>query len=257
MAFAPFDLTGKVGLVTGGNSGIGLGMAKGLAQAGAGVCIWGTNAEKNAAALAELQQYSENVQALICDVADEQQVNDAVAQTLERFGRIDGCFANAGVGNRNRNAFFEFETEEWRRVLGVNLDGVFYTFRAVAKHMVERGGGGSLVATSSGTAIQGAARNEAYASAKGALRSLILSLAVELARWQITANTIIPGWIETPMTDRAFHDEKFVGAVLKRIPARRWGTPEDFAGIAVYFMSDASRFHTGDTVILDGGFSKF
>lgn len=257
MGFAPFDLTGKVGIVTGGNSGIGLGMAKGLAQAGAGVCIWGTNTEKNAAALAELRQCGGYAQALLCDVADEQQVNAAVAQTLAEFGRIDGCFANAGVGNRNQRPFFEFETAEWRRVLSVNLDGVFFTFRAVAKHMVERGGGGTLVATSSGTAIQGAARNEAYTSAKGGLVAMVLSLAVELARWQITANTIIPGWIETPMTERAFHNEKFVDAVLRRVPQRRWGTGEDFAGIAVYFMSDAARYHTGDTVVIDGGYSKF
>ncbi len=257
MAFAPFDLSGKVALVTGGNSGIGLGMARAVAQAGAGVCIWGTNAEKNAAALAELQQITPNALALICDVADEEQVNAAVAETLRHFGRIDGCFANAGVGNRNRNPFFEFETAEWRRVLSVNLDGVFFTFRAVAKHMVARGDGGSLIAASSGTAIQGAARNQAYASAKGGLISMVLGLATELARWQITANAIIPGWVETPMTERAFADEKFIGAVLKRIPARRWGTGEDYGGIAVYLMSDAARFHTGDTIIIDGGFSKF
>lgn len=257
MAFAPFDLTGKVALVTGGNSGIGLGMAKGLAQAGAGVCIWGTNAEKNAAALAELQQYGGAVQALLCDVADEQQVDTAVAQTLDRFGRIDGCFANAGVGNRNAHPFFEFETAEWRRVLSVNLDGVFFTFRAVAQHMVARGGGGALIATSSSSAIEGAARNQAYASAKGGLISMVLGLAVELARYQITANTIIPGWIETPMTYGAFHNQKFVDNVLRRVPERRWGTGEDFAGIAVYFMSDAARYHTGDAVVIDGGYSKF
>jgi NAD(P)-dependent dehydrogenase (short-subunit alcohol dehydrogenase family) len=257
MAFAPFDLAGKVGLVTGGNSGIGLGMAKGLAQAGAGVCIWGTNPEKNATALQELQQYDANALALICDVSNETQVDAAVAQTLAHFGRIDGCFANAGVGNQNRHPFFAFETTEWRRVLSVNLDGVFFTFRAVAKHMVERGGGGTLVATSSSSAIEGAARNQAYASAKGGLISMVLGLAVELARYQITANTIVPGWIETPMTQRAFHDEKFVNAVLRRVPERRWGIGEDFAGIAVYFMSEAARYHTGDTVVIDGGYSKF
>ena len=123
--------------------------------------------------------------------------------------------------------------------------------------MVERGGGGTLVATSSSSAIAGAARNQAYASAKGGLISMVLGLAVELARWQITANTIIPGWIETPMTERVFHNEKFVDAVLRRVPERRWGTGEDFAGIAVYFMSDAARYHTGDAVVIDGGYSKF
>jgi NAD(P)-dependent dehydrogenase (short-subunit alcohol dehydrogenase family) len=257
MAYTPFDLTGKVALVTGGNSGIGLGMAKGLMQAGAAVSIWGTSEEKNAAATVALRQVGDKVLALKCDVADEKQVNDSMAEVVSHFGRLDACFANAGVGNRNRNPFFEFETAEWRRVIGVNLDGVFFTFRAAAKQMVEQGEGGTLVATSSGTAIQGAARNQAYASAKGGLVSMVLSLATELARWKITANTIIPGWIETPMTSRAFGDEKFVGAVLKRIPARRWGTGDDFAGIAVYLMSDAARYHTGDTIVIDGGFSKF
>jgi len=257
MAYRPFDLTGKVAVVTGGNSGIGLGMATAIAQSGGGVSIWGTSAEKNAAALAKLQNESDQVMALRCDVSDEAQVDEAVAATVARLGRIDGCFANAGVGNRNQKPFFEFEAAEWRRVMSVNLDGVFFTFRAVAKHMVERGGGGSLVATSSGSAIQGAARNEAYASAKGGLISLMLALSVELARWKITANSIIPGWVETPMTYGAFHNDKFVDAVMKRIPARRWGTPEDYGGIAVYFMSDAARFHTGDTVVIDGGFSKF
>jgi NAD(P)-dependent dehydrogenase (short-subunit alcohol dehydrogenase family) len=255
MAYAPFDLTGKVALITGGNSGIGLGMAEALAQAGAGVCIWGTNPEKNEQAAAHLKQYTEAVLALRCDVGDEGQVVDAVAETLRHFGRIDGCFANAGVGSGGV-PFHEVTAEEWHRVTRVNLDGVFYTFREVVKHMVERGDGGTLIGTASGTAIMGAPRSQAYAATKGGLISMILGLALEYGRYGITANSIIPGWIETPMTERRFQDERFAANVLKRITFRRWGTPQDFGGIAVYLMSDAARYHTGDTIIIDGGLSK-
>jgi NAD(P)-dependent dehydrogenase (short-subunit alcohol dehydrogenase family) len=255
MPYAPFDLSGKVALITGGNSGIGLGMAEALAQAGAAVCVWGTNEEKNAQATAHLRQFTEAVQALRCDVGDEEQVEAAVAATLERFGRIDGCFANAGVGSRGL-PFHETPTEDWHRVTRINLEGVFFTFRAVLRHMIARDGGGTLVGTASGTAIMGAPRSQAYAATKGGLRSMMLGLALEYGRHGITANTIIPGWIETPMTERRFQDERFATNVLKRITFRRWGTPRDFGGIAVYLMSDAARYHTGDTIIIDGGLSK-
>jgi len=255
MAYAPFDLTGKVALITGGNSGIGLGMAEALAQAGATVCVWGTNEEKNAQAEAQLKLITNDALALRCDVGDEAQVAAAVAETLRRFGRIDGCFANAGVGSRGL-PFHEVTAEEWRRVTRVNLDGVFFTFKAVLPHMMERGDGGTLVGTASGTAIMGAPRSQAYAATKGGLISMMLGLAMEYGRYGITANSIIPGWIETPMTERTFQDERFATNVLKRITFRRWGTPADFGGIAVYLMSDAARYHTGDTLVIDGGLSK-
>lgn len=138
MAFAPFNLEGRVALITGGNGGIGLGMAEGLAAAGAGVCIWGTNEGKNAAALERLQSYGTPVAAMRCDVANEAEVEHCFAETLERFGRVDGCFANAGVGGRAAS-FDTMTAQEWRRVLAVNLDGVFYTLRAAARHMKARG----------------------------------------------------------------------------------------------------------------------
>jgi NAD(P)-dependent dehydrogenase (short-subunit alcohol dehydrogenase family) len=256
MTYAPFDLSGRVALVTGGNSGIGLGMAKALAEAGAGVCIWGTNEQKNAAAEAQLKQTGAKVLALRCDVSDEQAVDAAFARTLKEFGRVDSCFANAGIGG-GAPSFAEFSTEQWRRVLGVNLDGVFFTFRAATRHMIERGDGGRLVATSSTSAIHGAPRNQAYASTKGAVLAMIRGLAVELARYKVTANSIIPGWIETPMTERTFGNERFVDAVLKRVPERRWGTGDDFGGLAVYLASDASAYHTGDEFVIDGGYTRF
>jgi len=250
------DLSGKVALVTGGNSGIGLGMADALARAGAGVAIWGTNETKNAAALQQLQASGSDVIAMRCDVSDEAAVEASFAEVVEHFGKVDGCYANAGVGG-NGTPFIDIPTEEWRRVLGVNLDGVFWTFRTAAKHMVERGEGGRLVGTSSVSTVHGAPRSEPYAASKGAMIAMVRGLSVELARYGITANTIIPGWIETPMTERSFGNAVFEGAVKKRIPERRWGQGADFGGLAVYLMSDASEYHTGDEFVIDGGYTRF
>lgn len=257
MTYRPFDLSGSVALVTGGNSGIGLGMARAVAEAGADVAIWGTNPAKNEAARDELARTGGRVLALPCDVGDEAAVNAAFAETLRVMGRVDACFANAGTYSGGKTPFVEHTAEEWRRVLRVNLDGAFYTLRAAARHMVERGGGGSLVGTASLAAIEGAARNEHYAATKGGLVSMIRALAVELARHGIRANAVLPGWIETAMTAGAIGDERFRANVLPRIPARRWGTGEDFGGVAVYLMSRASAYHTGDSLIIDGGYSLY
>ncbi len=255
--YKPFDLTGNVALVTGGNSGIGLGMARALAAAGADVAIWGTNAAKNTAARDELARTGRKVVALACDVSDEKAVEAAFAETLAKLGRVDGCFANAGVSGRGTPSFLQMSSEEWHRVLKVNLDGAFYTFRTAARHMVERGGGGSLVGTASLAAIEGAARSEHYAATKGGMISMIRALAVEFARHGVRANAILPGWIETDMTANAIGNAKFAGNVLPRIPMRRWGTGDDFGGIAVYLMSSASAYHTGDTFLIDGGYALF
>ena len=252
-----FDLTGKVALVTGGNGGIGLGFAEGLVEHGADVCIWGTNEQKNAAAKESLQGFRADakVEALRCDVSDEAAVVAAFAQTLERFGRVDSCFANAGVGGGGAR-FDAMTADEWQRVFKVNMDGVMFTFREAVKHM-KTIGGGSLVVTSSGTARFGAAGSEHYSATKAGVIALIQSLAVGQARYGIRANAIIPGWIETAMTERAFQTEAFQTKVIKRIPQRRWGQPEDFRAIAVYFAGDESSYHTGDTIAIDGGVSHF
>jgi NAD(P)-dependent dehydrogenase (short-subunit alcohol dehydrogenase family) len=193
-----FDLSGKTALITGGNSGIGLGIAEALAGAGANIVLWGTNAAKNAAAEEALAHHGSKVLALACDVGDEAQVEAAFARSVEAMGHIDGCFANAGVSG-----------------------------------------------------------GEHYSATKGGLIAMIRGLAVELARHHISANAILPGWIETDMTAQRLATEGFQTKVLKRVPARRWGEGKDFAGIAIYLMSDASRYHTGDTFVIDGGYSKF
>ena len=258
---SPFDLTGKVAIVTGGNSGIGLGMAAALVEAGCAVHVWGRNAAKNERALAQLRAKGGRAEATQCDVSDPRSVDAAMAETLARFGRVDGCFANAGMGGGGRRSFIERPLTEWRELLATNLDGAFLTLQAAARHMVERAGrgdaGGRLVVTSSIASVFGTARNEHYAASKAALNALTRALAVELARHGITANAILPGWIKSEMTEGLMSADKFVNAVMPRIPMRRFGEPEDFGGIAVYLMSKASSYHTGDLFMIDGGYALF
>jgi len=256
MANSKFELKGKVALVTGGNGGIGLGMAAALAEAGADVCIWGRNADKNKDAEGKLQSYGQRVLALQCDVSDEKQVEGCFERTIEDLGRVDACFANAGIGKLG-TPFHEMSMEEWRSVFGVNMEGVFLTFRTAIRHMLERGEGGSLVATSSLSANYGMPTGEHYAATKAGLIAIIRALAVEYARYNIRANAILPGWIETEMTSPLFNYEKFQERVIPRIPQRRWGVPADFGPIAVYLASNASEYHSGDTMVIDGGYSCF
>jgi NAD(P)-dependent dehydrogenase (short-subunit alcohol dehydrogenase family) len=258
MAYTAFDLTGKTAIVTGGNSGIGLGMAEAMARAGASVCIWGTNEEKSQTALARLHATGAKAIALRCDVSDEAAVDRAFADTVSALGGVDACFVNAGVSGRgNAASFAEMTTQEWHRVLAVNLDGAFFTLRAAARHMIARGEGGSLAVTASLAALEGSPLSAHYAASKGAMLSVMRALAVGLARHRIRVNAIVPGWIDTPMIERAVHGEAFRTRVLPRVPARRWGTGDDFGGIAVYLASDASNYHTGDTFIIDGGYAIF
>lgn len=256
-----FDLTGRVAVITGGNGGIGLGIAQALASSGCNVSIWGRNAEKNRSAAATMAAGPGKVDTQVCDVTDPASVNAAMAATLGRFGRVDGCFANAGIGGGGRKPFIERTEQEWRTMFATNLDGVFHAFQAAARHMTERAQAGDpfgrLVATSSLASLYGTARNEHYAGTKAALNALCRALAVELARYGVTANAILPGWIRSDMTARVLADEKFVGAVLPRIPVRRFGEPSDFGGIAVYLMSRASSYHTADCLVIDGGYTAF
>lgn len=250
-----FNLEGHVALVTGGNGGIGLGMARGLAKAGASVAVWGRNCGKNADAVAELRSLGREAQAFACDVSCEQDVARAMEQTLEHFGRVDSCFANAGVGRAV--AFTEMSIEDWSAVVDINLVGTFLTFREALRHMKARGGGGKLIAVASVGSMHGMPRQAHYSASKAGVCALVRSLAVEYGREGIRANTIIPGWIETEMTDAARSWDKLRETVVHRTPARRWGRPQDFEGIAVYLASKASDFHTGDTLRVDGGYAVF
>ena len=256
----PFDLTGHVALVTGGNSGIGLGMADALAAHGADVAIWGTNADKNEAAVEQLARHDVAIESIVCDVGDQEAVLEATAEVIATLGRIDSCFVNAGVGGRAAS-FLEMSADEWRRVMRVNLDGAFFTAQAVTRHMVDRhnGGdsGGSLVFTTSGSAYYGQQRGQHYGASKAGLISMMKAIAVEHARHGVRANAVLPGWIASDMTAPAFGYQTFVDKVLSRVPVRRWGQPVDFGGLAVYLASTASSYHTGDVITIDGGYHSF
>lgn len=254
---ARFDLSGRVAVVTGGNGGIGLAMARGLLEAGARVAIWGSKPDKTEVARDRLiAETGGEVLAFSCDVGDEVAVGQTFARTLDQWGRVDGFFANAGVSGFG-SPIVDLSYDEFRRVMRVNLDGCFLCFREAARHMIDRGGGGVLVATASTAAIEGAARHSHYGASKGAVTALVRALAVELARHRIRVNSLIPGWVETEMTASQFAEPRFSANVLPRVPARRWGLPEDFAGIAVYLMSDASAYMTGEALVLDGGYTLF
>ena len=248
----PFDLTGKASVVTGGNSGIGLAMAEGLAAAGSSVAIWGRNPARNADAMERLSSFDGEAIALSVDVSDEAAVVDAFAETLDVLGDVDAVFANAGVGSVG-TPFDKMTTEEWRHIFGVNMEGVFWTFREAVKHM-KPASKGSLVVTSSVAGDFGFPTGEHYAATKAGVRALIRGLAVEYGKYGIRANAVAPGWVVTGMTDTFIGEERFETTVKPRIPVGRWGQPEDFAGIAVYLASDASAWHTGDTITIDGGY---
>jgi NAD(P)-dependent dehydrogenase (short-subunit alcohol dehydrogenase family) len=251
------DLTGHVALVTRGNGGIGLGMARGLRAAGATVVIWGTNTAKTEAAVAELiSEGAAPIGSFIVDVSDEDAVTAGLEATLDQFGRIDSCFANAGVGPRP-TSIDTLSTEEWRRVMAVNLDGAFYTVRTVAGHMKAHGTGGSIVFTSSVSVSDGMAYSTQYAAAKSALVAMARALAVELARDDIRVNALVPGWTKAAMTDALLESPAAQSKILPRIPLRRWGTPQDFEAVAVWLAGPGSAYFTGQTLVIDGGYSVF
>ena len=178
------------------------------------------------------------------------------SSTVAELGRVDACFANAGIGGSG-TPFLEIPLDEWRRIMTINLEGAFTTLRAAVRHMIETGRGGSLVATTSTSVVFGAPGAEHYAATKAALIAMIRALSVEHARHGIRANAVMPGWIDTPMTEGILHSEAFESKVLRRVPLRCWGVGDDFRGVAAYLASDASAYHTGDVLCIDGGYSRF
>ena len=253
----PSDLSGQVALVTGGNGGIGLGMAEGLVLAGASVAVCGRNPDKVDAAVEHLSALRQgaSVAGFRADVAVEGDVGDVVAATVERFGRLDSCVANAGISGDS--AILDLSLEEWRRVMAVNLDGVFLTLREAARQMVAQGDGGALVAVSSTSSEHGAPRQAHYATSKAGILALVRSMSVALARHGIRANSLVPGWTLTELTELGYGYDKFREATISRTPVRRWGRPEDFRSVAVFLCDRRNGFHTGDEVTLDGGYTVF
>ena len=248
-----FDLSGKVAVVTGGNGGIGLGMAGGLAEAGAAVVVAGRNAGKNAAAVAELEAKGGRAIAIAVDVTDEASVKALMAGAEQALGRIDILVNNAGINIRKRPE--EYVLSEWMEVIQTNLTSAFLCSHAVHPAM-KRAGAGKIINIGSMMSIFGAPFTSAYAASKGGIVQFSRALATAWAADNIQVNAILPGWIDTALTRRA--REQIAGMherILSRTPAGRWGTPEDHAGIAVFLASPASDFVTGTAIPVDGGYS--
>lgn len=248
-----FDLHGKVAVITGGNGGIGLGCARGLAKAGATIAIWSRNTEKNAAAKAELESLGAKVICCAIDVTDSNQLDSALAQTIELCGGVDILFANAGINIRMRPE--EYTSEIIDQIIDVNLKAVFLCTQKVYPSMKSRGGG-KIILIGSLTSVQGLGVAPIYSATKGAVVQLGKSLAAAWGDDNIQVNTILPGWIVTDMTSITRAVPGLADHVLSRTPAGRWGRPEDFEGIATFFASPASDFVTGTDIQIDGGFTS-
>jgi NAD(P)-dependent dehydrogenase (short-subunit alcohol dehydrogenase family) len=256
MSRLPWDMTGKVVVITGGNAGIGYGFARGIARAGGDVVIWGRRKEKNEQAATSLRAFGTKVFSQVVDVADEQRVIAAMAEAVAEMGRVDGVICNAGIMS-HETSFLNMTGERWHNLLAVNQHGAMYAAREAAIHMKARwdkgDAGGSILFCASLSALTGSPGMQHYNAAKGAMASMARGIAVDLGRYGIRANTVCPGYTESE-TVKDFGPESKLGAQVRdRTPIPRFGTPEDFEGIGVYFMSDASRFHTGDLVKIDGG----
>jgi 2-deoxy-D-gluconate 3-dehydrogenase len=248
-----FDLSGKTALVTGGNGGIGLGMARGLAQAGAKVAITGRDRTKNAQAAKTLDAI-----ALQADLTDEKACRAMVDEAAKRLGRLDILVNNAGINIRKTPQ--DYSLEEWKLVMDTNLTSAFVASQAAYPHLKraasEEGKTGKIVNIGSMMSIFGASFVPAYGASKGGIVQLTRALACAWARDQIQVNAVLPGWIDTALTQRA--RKEIAGLqenVLRRTPAGRWGEPKDLAGIAVFLCSAASDFITGTAIPVDGGYS--
>jgi 2-deoxy-D-gluconate 3-dehydrogenase len=249
-----FDLKGKAALVTGGNGGIGLGMAKGLAQAGAAVAIAGRDAKKNAEAVAQLEVFSVEAIAFKIDLRDEKACRAMVDEAAAKLGRLDILVNNAGMNIRKPPQ--ELALEDWKEVMDTNLTSAFVASQAAYPHL-KRAGGGKIVNIGSMLSIFGLGHLAAYGASKGGIVQLTKALACAWAKDNIQVNAVLPGWIDTALTQRA--RKELVGLherVLSRTPAGRWGEPADLAGIAVFLASAASDFVTGTAIPVDGGYSS-
>jgi 2-deoxy-D-gluconate 3-dehydrogenase len=248
-----FDLSGKVAVVTGGNDGLGFGIAQGMALAGAGIVVAGRRTEKNIAAAQALAGLGVNTAAVEVDVCKESSCRSLLETTLKRFGRIDILINNAGIAIRKQPQ--SYTLGEWNKVIETNLTGAFLCSQAAYPHM-KRIGGGKIVNIGSMLSIFGASYAGAYAASKGGLVQMTKALACAWAKDNIQVNAILPGWIDTPLTESARREVAGLHErVLARTPAGRWGKPQDLAGIAVFLTGAASDFITGAVIPVDGGYS--
>jgi NAD(P)-dependent dehydrogenase (short-subunit alcohol dehydrogenase family) len=256
--FAPFNLSGKTCLITGGSRGIGLGMAKALASAGADLMLWADQSSSLASAAQALRDSGTRISTRLVDVTVEEEIVAGMEAFRAEFPRLDSIITCAGVGQR-RGYFIDMETDAYRDVFKVNVDGTFWSLREACRQFVRqaRAGepGGSIIGVGSLAGRFGAPTQDAYAASKLAVEGLVRSVAVEMAGFGVRANAVIPGWIETDMTNHFREVPDFSERLMRRLPAKRWGGPGDFGGIAVYLVSDASAYHSGDSIVIDGGYS--
>jgi len=248
-----FDLRKRVAFITGGNGGIGLGMAKGLAAAGASVVIAGRNKAKAQVALSELRSLGTEAEFANVDALKEESCHQAIQQAVERFGRLDILVNNAGTTVRKQPE--DLTAQEWHLVMDTNLTSAFLCSQAAYPHMV-RAGGGKIINIGSMMSVLAASYALPYGASKGGIVQLARSLAVAWAKDNIQVNAILPGWIDTELTRKAREQVPGLNErVLARTPAQRWGSPDDFAGVAVFLAAPASNFVTGAVIAVDGGYS--
>ena len=247
-------LNDKVAVVTGAGRGIGRAVAIAYARMGADVVCVSRTEENSAKVAAEVEELGRKAWAKAVDVSNTGAVEAAAKEILEQAGKVDILVNNAGV--TRDNLLMRMSEEEWDTVLNTNLKGAFNFTKAFTRPFMKQRSG-RIINIASVIGLIGNAGQSNYAASKAGLGALARSLAIELARHDIQVNNLQPGWIETDATQPMLDNELLSTTVVKRTPARRWGTPADFAGIAVYLASDASRFHTGDTICVDGGYSIF
>ncbi len=245
-----FDLSEKVTVITGGNGGLGLAYGRGIVKAGGKVAIWGRNTDKNAAAVDELRGMGGVVEAFTCDVTLQDQIDESFENTIERFGQVDICFANAG-GAGFQGMSHMTSRDAWLGAIDLNLMSVVQTWKPVTEHLLARKAGGKLIVTSSVAALLGTGGAAGYSTTKAAVCGLVQALAIELGQAGIQVNAILPGFIETEMSMQA--SEAFRDACRRRSAIGRIGVLEDMEGIAVFLASNNSDFMTGQSVVLDGG----
>jgi len=250
-----FDLGGKAAIVTGGNGGIGLGMARGLAECGAALMVAGRDAGKNAAAVEELSGMGVEAAAIEVDLTQEAACKAMVQATVDRFGRLDILVNNAGTNIRKQPE--EYSLEEWYRVLDTNLSSAFMCSQAAYPAMLAAGGG-KIIMIGSMMTIFGASFSGPYAATKGGIVQMAKAMACAWAKDNIQVNSVLPGWIDTPLTRGARREvDGLEERVVARTPAGRWGDPDDLHGSAVFLASDASNFVTGQSLLVDGGWTAW
>jgi 2-dehydro-3-deoxy-D-gluconate 5-dehydrogenase len=251
MVLEKFSLKEKSGIVTGGGSGIGKAIAKGLVQAGAEIVIVGRNRERLEKAATEIEKFGGPVIALQTDISKIEEIKKVVDRAVKEFGKIDFLFNNAGIVRRAPSE--DFTEKDWDETISTNLKGPFFLAQGVARVMISQKRKGKIINTSSLAAVQGGKRVPAYAASKGGLSQVTKSMANDWAKYNILVNALGPGWVKTELTEPLQQDRERYAEITNRIPLGRWADPEDLMGAAVFLASDASDYITGQTIFVDGG----